>query len=262
MKHHAPSWLVIAGIALITPLQLFAPEINVAVASNFSAPMKIIARDFERETGHKVTLAFGATGQFYAQIRNGAPFSILLSADEETPIRLEKEGLATAQSRLTYAIGRLVLWSRKPGFVDAQGEILRTGKFSKIAIANPKLAPYGAAAMQVLDKMGLRERIAPKVVEGANITQTLQFASSENAQLGFIALSQVFENGKIKEGSGWVIPASMHAPIRQDAVLLKTGKDSAAAAALMKHLQGDQAKAVIESFGYAVPISAVRLEAR
>ena len=215
-----------------------------------TAAMKIIAQDFERDTGHKATLAFGATGQFYAQIRNGAPFAILLAADDETPIKLEKEGLGVTGSRFTYATGKLVLWSKKPGFVDAQGEILRSGQFDKIAIANPKLAPYGAAAMETLDKMGLRERITPKIVEGSNITQTFQFVTSENAALGFVALSQVFENGTLKEGSAWIIPSSMHAPIKQDVVLLNAGRDNPAAAALLKYLQSDKAKTVIRSYGY------------
>lgn len=245
-----PRCFAITAILLMLPMPTLAAEVPVAVAANFSAPMKIIARDFERETGHKATLAFGATGQFYAQIRNGAPFAILLAADDATPIKLEKEGLGVIGSRFTYATGKLVLWSKKPGLVDAQADVLRNSPFDKIAIANPKLSPYGAAAMETLDTMGLRERIAPKIVEGSNIAQTFQFVASENAALGFVALSQVVENGTIKEGSAWIVPASMHAPIKQDAVLLSAGKDSPAAAALLKYLQGDKAKAVIRSFGY------------
>ncbi len=245
-----PRCFAITAILLMLPMPTLAAEVPVAVAANFSAPMKIIARDFERETGHKATLAFGATGQFYAQIRNGAPFAILLAADDATPIKLEKEGLGVIGSRFTYATGKLVLWSKKPGLVDAQADVLRNSPFDKIAIANPKLSPYGAAAMETLDTMGLRERIAPKIVEGSNIAQTFQFVASENAALGFVALSQVVENGTIKEGSAWIVPASMHAPIKQDAVLLSAGRDSPAAAALLKYLQGDKAKAVIRSFGY------------
>lgn len=245
-----PRCFAITAILLMLPMPTLAAEVPVAVAANFSAPMKIIARDFERETGHKATLAFGATGQFYAQIRNGAPFAILLAADDATPIKLEKEGLGVIGSRFTYATGKLVLWSKKPSLVDAQADVLRNSPFDKIAIANPKLSPYGAAAMETLNKMGLRERIRPKIVEGSNIAQTFQFVASENAALGFVALSQVVENGTIKEGSAWIVPASMHAPIKQDAVLLSAGKDSPAAAALLKYLQGDKAKAVIRSFGY------------
>ena len=250
MKRPSLGGLAAAVIAMAMPVSLHAAQASVAVAANFMAPMKRIAQDFERDTGHKLTLAFGATGQFYAQIRHGAPFAVLLSADDETPLKLEKEGLGVPGSRLTYAIGKLVLWSKKPGFVDAQGEVLRQGGFEKIAMANPKLSPYGAAALQVLDHMGLRERIAAKMVQGSNITQTFQFASSENAQLGFIALSQVFENGKLKQGSAWLVPSAMHAPLQQDALLLNPGKDNAAAVAFLKYLQGDQAKAVIRAFGY------------
>jgi len=242
--------LALAATLYVLPLKLLAAEVQVAVAANFAAPMKAIAQAFERDTGHKATLSFGATGQFYAQIRNGAPFAILLAADDETPIKLEREGLGVTGTRFTYATGKLVLWSKKPGFVDAQGEVLRSGQFEKIAVANPKLAPYGAASMETLDKMGLREQVTPKIVEGSNITQTFQFVVSENAALGFIALSQVFENGAIKEGSAWIIPSAMHTPIKQDAVLLHAGKDNAAATALLKYLRGDQARAVIRSYGY------------
>ena len=254
MKRRSLGW--VAVMALLIPQGLYAAQANVAVAANMMAPMKLIAQDFERRTGHKLALAFGATGQFYAQIRHGAPFAILLAADDETPLKLEQEGLGVPGSRTTYATGKLVLWSPKPGLVDAQGAVLRSGPFDKIAVANPKLSPYGAAAMQVLDKMGLRERIAAKMVEGSNITQTFQFASSENAPLGFIALSQVYENGKITKGSAWVVPSAMHAPLKQDAVLLSAGKGNAAASELLKYLQSDKAKAVIRSFGYEVQASA------
>lgn len=237
-------------LSIALPSRALAAEVTVAVAANFTAPMQVIAQDFERASGHKVVLALGATGQLYAQIRNGAPFAILLSADNETPTKLENEGLAVAGSRFTYATGRLVLWSKRPGFVDAQGEVLRSGQFARIAIANPKLAPYGAAAMDALTRMGLRERTAPKLVEGSNITQAFQFVASGNAQLGFVALSQVLENGQLREGSAWVVPATLHAPILQDAVLLLPGKNQPAAAALLHYLQSDQAKAVIRAFGY------------
>lgn len=236
----------------MTPCTASAAEVHVAVAANFTAPMKTIAQNFALDTGHKATLAFGATGQFYAQVRNGAPFAMLLAADEETPRKLEKEGLAVVGSRFTYATGSLVLWSKRPGVVDGQGEILRSSPFGKIAIANPKLSPYGAAAMDTLDKMGLREWVLPRTITGSNIAQTFQFVASENAALGFVALSQVFENGAIREGSAWVVPASMHAPIRQDAVLLNAGKDNPAATALMKYLQSDKVKVMIRAFGYVL----------
>ena len=229
-----------------------ADEVQVAVAANFTAPMKIIAADFAKATGHKAALSFGATGQFYAQIRNGAPFDILLAADDETPARLEKEGLGVTGSRFTYAIGTLVLWSAKLGFVDDKGEILKKGSFEHIALANPKLAPYGAAAVEVMTKLGLKNALEPKFVQGENIGQTFQFVSTGNAELGFVALSQVYADGKLKSGSGWIVPTAMHSPIRQDAVLLDKGKGNLAADALLKYLKSDEARAVIKAYGYAL----------
>ena len=227
-----------------------AGEVSVAVASNFTAPMKAIVQAFERDTGHRAILSFGATGQFYAQIKNGAPFAVLLAADDETPARLEREGVAVPGNRFTYATGKILLWSKKADLVDTNGEILKTGKFDKLALANPKLAPYGAAAMQVLEKLNLTKQLGPKLVEASNIGQTFQFVSSGNAALGFVALSQVFENGKLKEGSGWVVPSNLYSPIKQDAVLLTSGKANVAAQALLQYLRSDKAKAIIVSFGY------------
>lgn len=227
-----------------------ADEVQVAVAANFTAPMKQIAADFEKDTGHKVQLAFGATGKFYAQIRNGAPFEVFLAADDETPARLEKEGATVAGSRFTYAVGRLVLWSAKPGLVDARGEVLKKGEFAHIALANPKLAPYGAAAVEALSALKLFEAVQPKFVQGENIAQTHQFVTSGNAELGFVALSQVTKDGKLVEGSAWVVPADLHQPIKQDAVILEKGKGKPAAEALLKYLRGDKARAVIRGFGY------------
>ncbi|WP_413437079.1 molybdate ABC transporter substrate-binding protein [Sulfuriferula sp. GW1] len=228
-----------------------ADEVQVAVAANFTAPMQKIAADFEKDTGHKALLSFGATGSFYVQIRNGAPFDILLAADAETPSRLEKEGLGVSGSRFTYAIGKLVLWSAKPGFVDGKGDVLNKGDFRHVAIANPKLAPYGAAAMEALTRLGLLTALQPKFVQGESIAQTYQFIATGNAELGFVALSQVLnKEGKLVSGSAWVVPASLYMPIRQDAVILTHGKDKAAAAALMKYLKGDKARAVIKAYGY------------
>ena len=242
--------LLILVITMTLPMMTMAGEVSVAVASNFTAPMKVIAQAFERDTGHKAILSFGATGQFYAQIKNGAPFTVLLAADDETPARLEREGVAVLGTRFTYATGKVVLWSKKADLVDAKGEILKTGKFDKLALANPKLAPYGAAAMQILEKMNLTKQLGPKLVEASNIGQTFQFVSSGNAALGFVALSQVFENGKLKEGSGWVVPSNLYSPIKQDAVLLTSGKANVAAQALLQYLRSDKAKAIIVSFGY------------
>ena len=223
-----------------------------AVAANFAAPMQKIAQVFEQETGHKAILSLGSTGGFFAQIKNGAPFQVLLAADDETPLRLEKEGLGVAGSRFTYATGKLVLWSKQPGLVDDKGEVLKSGKFLRIAIANPKLSPYGAAAIETMTKLGVLLALQPKLVQGENIAQTYQFVASENAQLGFVALSQVLSEGKISQGSGWVVPASLHAPIQQDAILLNKGADSPAAKALMAYLRGDKAQAFIRNFGYAL----------
>ncbi len=242
--------LLLLVIAMSLPAVTMAGEVSVAVASNFTAPMKAIVQAFERDTGHKAIPSFGATGQFYAQIKNGAPFAVLLAADDETPARLEREGVAVPGNRFTYATGKVVLWSKKADLVDTNGEILKTGKFDKLALANPKLAPYGAAAMQVIEKLNLIKQLGPKFVEASNIGQTFQFVSSGNAALGFVALSQVFENGKLKEGSGWVVPSNLYSPIKQDAVLLTSGKANVAAQALLQYLRSDKAKAIIVSFGY------------
>ena len=228
-----------------------ADEVSVAVAANFTAPMKQIAADFEKDTGHKLVASYGATGKFYAQIKNGAPFEVLLSADDETPTKLVKENAAVAGSQFTYAIGTLVLWSAKPAIVDSQGLVLKNGGFDHLALANPKLAPYGAAAVQTMQALGVYDSLAPKVVMGENISQTHQFISTGNALLGFVALSQVLIDGKIA-GSHWVVPAKLYSPIRQDAVILDKGKGKPAAKALIKYLQSDKAKTVIKSFGYAL----------
>jgi molybdate transport system substrate-binding protein len=227
-----------------------AGEVLVAVASNFSAPMQKIAQAFAQETGHKALLSLGSTGNLYAQISNGAPYQVLLAADEATPRKLEAEGLGVAGSRFTYATGSLVLWSKQTGLVDEKGEVLRSGKFDRIAMANPKLAPYGAAAVQTLTQLGLLQTLQAKVVQGENIAQTYQFVVSENAQLGFVALSQIMAEGRMAQGSAWVVPGHLHAPIRQDAVLLAKGRESPAAAAFMRFLRGEQARAVIRTFGY------------
>ena len=239
-------------LALLGTALVHAEEVQVAVAANFTAPMQKIAVEFEKDTGHKAQLAFGSTGKFYAQIRNGAPFEILLAADDTTPEKLEKEGAAVAGSRFTYAIGKLALWSSKAGFVDDKGEVLKKGEFKHVSIANPKIAPYGAAVIEILTALKLLNAIQPKFVQGENIAQTYQFVATGNAELGFVAPSQVMKDGKISEGSAWIVPSNLHQPIRQDAVLLTNGKGKPAAEALMKYLAGEKAKAVIQSFGYAL----------
>jgi molybdate transport system substrate-binding protein len=234
-------------------LQAHCTEVLVAVAANFTAPMKAIAQQFERDTGHKAILSYGATGQIYAQIQHGAPFHVFLSADSTTPSKIAQNGLGLANSQFTYAEGGLVLWSKNPKLVDAQGAILKAGQFEKIAIANPKLAPYGAAAVEVLETLGLRKSLASKMVQGTNISQTYQFIASGGANLGFLAFSQVYRNGKLHEGSAWLVPAHLHRPIRQDAILLNKGKDHAAAHAFMRYLRSSKAQALIRSFGYHLP---------
>lgn len=231
-----------------------ADDVQVAVAANFAAPMQKIAAFFEKGTGHKAVLSFGATGKFYAQIRNGAPFAVLLAADDETPARLVKDGLGVASTNFTYALGQLVLWSAQPGVVDDQGAVLSgmaSGRVpGKLAVADPKLAPYGAAAMQVLGQRDLTDKLRPAFVIGENIGQTFQFVKTGNAALGFVALSQVMVDGKIGTGSAWVVPAPLHDPIRQDAVLLKAGEHNAAAKALLQYLRSDAARAVMRGYGY------------
>lgn len=237
--------LALAGAA-------WADDVQVAVAANFTAPMKTIAAEFAKATGHTATLSFGATGRFYTQIKNGAPFDVFLSADDETPAKLEQEGAAVSGSRFTYATGQLVLWSAQPDFVDAQGEVLKKGNFKNIALAAPKLAPYGAAAIETLTQLGLLDSVSPKFVQGESIGQTFGFVSTGNAELGFVALSQVYENGKIKSGSAWIVPERLHSPIRQDAVILARAKDNKAAAALAEFLKSEKARAVIRAYGYTI----------
>jgi molybdate transport system substrate-binding protein len=225
-------------------------EVTVAVASNFAAPLQKIVPLFEKDTGHKAVVSLGSTGGFYAQIKNGGPFHVLLSADDETPLKLEKENLAVGGTRFTYATGKLVLWSKQAGFVDDKGDVLRSGQFKRLAIANPKLAPYGAAALETLHKLELFQGLQTKFVQGENIAQAFQFVNTENAQLGFVALSQVYADGKLTSGSAWMVPSHLHKPIQQDAVLLVAGKNNIAATALLAYLRTDKAKAIIRSHGY------------
>ncbi len=227
-----------------------AADVNVAVAANFTGPMEKIAAEFEKTTGHKALVAYGTVGKFYAQIKNNAPFEVLISADQETPARLEKDGLALPESRFTYAIGKLVLWSTKPGLVDGEGDILKRGGFDHLAIANPKMAVYGAAAAEVMKKLGVAQALESKLVLGENISQAYQFVATGNAELGFIALSQIYKDGQYAAGSYWLVPPAMYPPIRQDAVLLTRGKDNPAAAALLTYLKSDAAKRVIRAHGY------------
>ena len=243
-------WRMALLLGTLVPGLARAGEVSVAVASNFAAPMQQIARAFAQDTGHTAVLALGSTGKFYTQIKNGAPFQLLLAADDETPARLEKEGLTVAGSRFTYATGRLVLWSQTPGLVDGEGAVLRTGTFARIALADPKLAPYGTAALQTLEQLGLVAALQPRMVQGENIAQAYQFVATGNAALGFVALSQVMVQGRMAQGSAWVVPAHLHAPLRQDAVVLANGKNNPAALALAAYLKGEKARAILRAFGY------------
>lgn len=227
-----------------------AGQVQVAVAANFAGPMQQLAAGFARDTGHRAIVASGATGKFYAQIRNGAPFEVLLAADDETPARLEREGHAVAGSRFTYATGRLALWSARAGVVDSGGAVLKGSAYRHLAIANPRTAPYGAAAVATLHKLGLYAAVQPRLVQGENIAQAWQFASTGNAELGFVAQAQVWRDGRFTAGSGWIVPADLHDPIRQDAALLSRGRDNPAALALLQYLRGARARALIRSFGY------------
>lgn len=239
-----------AALALSAAAQ--AEVVQIAVAANFTAPARALAEIFARTTGHEAKLSFGATGAFYTQIKNGAPFDILLAADDERPIRLEKEGDTVPGSRFTYAVGQLVLLSAKPGFVDGEGAVLKGGNFNKIAVANPKLAPYGAAAVETMDKLGLAAALTPKLVTGESIGQTYNFIATGNAELGFVALAQVLDGGKLKSGSMWVVPAKYHAPIIQDAVILKRAAANPAAKAWMALMRSPNAQDFIRSYGYEV----------
>ncbi|WKJ89427.1 molybdate ABC transporter substrate-binding protein [Methylomonas montana] len=245
---------VILAISLASLSAIAQAETTlVAVAANFTKPMTEIAEAFKKASGHSAKLSFGSSGKFVAQFENGAPFEVFLSADDKSPLKLEQSGLAVAGSRFTYAIGKLVLWSNNPDYVDEQGQILAKGDFKHLALADPKLAPYGAAAVEVLKNQGLLEKLQPLFVQGENIAQTHQFISTGNAELGFVALSQVIDHGKVGTGSGWIVPENLHSPILQDAVLLKTGAENPAAQALLAFLKSPPALAIIEKYGYALP---------
>ncbi|MCB5944026.1 molybdate ABC transporter substrate-binding protein [Acidocella sp. KAb 2-4] len=231
----------------LRPAPARAEETSVAVAADFTVPAKRLAAAFEQKTGDTLVLSFAASGQILAQITQGAPYAVFLSADAARPRKLAAMGLAVPGSVFTYAVGRLALWSAQPGFVDAQGQVLQTGHFTHLAIANPQSAPYGAAAVQALKALGVYAAVAPKLVTGENIAQAYQFIASGNAELGFVALSEVLQD---KSGSAWVVPQSLYQPIMQDAALLKAGEDDPAARAFLAYLQTPEARAIIRGYGY------------
>ena len=242
--------LLITAALLLTAGHSVAEEIRVAAASNFSGAITALAEGFEADTGHEVTLIFGSTGKHYAQIKHGAPYDAFFAADKKRPEILEQEGLALPESRFTYAIGKIVLWSPRADVVDSDGKVLEQGKFRHLAIANPKLAPYGKAAQQVLQTRELWNSLKQKMVRGENIGQTFQFVSSGNAEMGFVAYSQVLRFGRPIEGSFWEVPQSQYAPIEQQAILLKENKT---AQDFLLFVKSDRAQEMIHRFGYGTP---------
>jgi molybdate transport system substrate-binding protein len=236
--------------SLLLALPASAAQVRVAVAANMAQPMQEIARSFAAATGHEALLVPGSTGKFHAQIRHGAPFEVLLSADQATPEKLEAEGLAVPGTRFTYATGRLVLWSARADLIDAGAGVLRRPPAGKLAVADPRVAPYGAAALATLERLGVRAAWQPHLVQGESIGQVYQFIASGNAALGFVALAQVMAGGRITQGSAWIVPAELHPPLKQDAVLLVAGRANPAATALLQHLRGDAARAVLRGHGY------------
>jgi molybdate transport system substrate-binding protein len=242
--------ITVASTLAIFPSTAFSAETKIAVAANFTAAAKDIARAFEAKTGHKAVLAFGSTGKLYAQIAYGAPFEAFLAADQKRPQKAEAEGLAVEGSRFTYAKGKIVLFSVDANLIDDTGKVLgKPDAFAKLAITNPKTAPYGAAAVETMEKLKVYAGVKAKLVRGDNLAQTYQFIVTKNAQLGFVAYSQVI---KVEGGSRWVVPDNLYAPIRQDAVLLKTGENSEAAKAFLVFLKSDEARVILESYGYGL----------
>jgi molybdate transport system substrate-binding protein len=239
---------LLPAVLLLWATVVHADETTVAVAANFTEPATEIAELFMARTGHTAVLSFGASGQFFTQITQGAPFDVFLSADAERPARAVEEGFGVADTTFTYAIGRLVLWSRDPERVTGP-ETLEAGDFARLAIADPAAAPYGAAAIETMRQLDVFATLEPKLVTGTNISQTFQFVATGNAEVGFVALSQLAGDAA---GSRWVVPAELHAPIRQDAVLLTAGADNAAARAFLDFLKGPEAAGVIERFGYGL----------
>lgn len=245
---------VILGLLMGMILPVTAAEVQVAVAANFTAPAKELAADFEKKTGDKLVLSFGSTGNFYAQIKNGAPFDVLLAADDTTPAKAVAEGYAIGGTSFTYVIGKLVLWSSDPQLIKGNAEILVTPAVKHIAVANPKLAPYGLAAHEAMEKLGIKASLSDKIVEGDSIGKTYQFVKTGNAQAGFIALSQCFRDGKLTGGSGWILPQELYGKIAQDAVLLNRGANNESAKRFLEYLRSSvKAREVYEAYGYDVP---------
>lgn len=233
---------------VLTTTSVPAAQTNVAVAANFTEAAREIAAAFKAKTGHEAVLSFGSSGQFYSQITQGAPFQVFLSADDARPKKLTEDGLAVPGSRFTYAIGKLVLWSKTPNLVKGE-ETLKAASFAKLSICNPIAAPYGAAAVETMKALKIYDGLRPKLVEGATITQAYQFVETGNAELGFVALSQLTGT---ETGSRWLVPQELYSPIRQDAVLLKSGASNEAATGFIAFLRTPEARAIIEKYGYVI----------
>lgn len=246
--------LVFCTFGLCSPAG--AGEVRIAVASNFTLPMNEIISRFETQSGHQVSVSFGSSGSIYAQLINGAPFDAFFSADQSKPIALESAGLSLAGSRFTYAIGRLVLWSSISNLDLEDAAPIRQGTYERLALANPRLAPYGAAALEVLDNFGISESSRARWIQGENIAQTFQFVSSGNADLGFVALSQVTGNGSMRSGSFWLVPQDLYTPIRQDAVLLKSAAQNSAALEFMNFVRSPEISDIMQAYGYSSDASA------
>ena len=245
---------ITAAVLTLSPFAARAADVQVAVAANFTEPAKAVATAFQAATGHTATLSFGASGQFYSQMAAGAPFEVFLSADAERPAKAEAEGLGVKGTRFTYAIGRLVLYSKTPGLVDPAGKVLSGPRYQKLAIADPVAAPYGVAAIETLKGLGLYDRVKPKIVMGSSIAQAYQFVDTGAAELGFVALSQVIN---VQGGSRWLVPARAHSGIDQQAILLKTGEQNPAARAFLAFLKTPAAMAIIRRYGYELPRAGV-----
>ncbi len=251
LKACRPTFFFLVALILIWNSPSYAGEVQVAVASNFLNPLREIARSFQKETGDRVQIISGSTGKLFAQIVHGAPFEIFLAADQTRPALLLKRGLAVKDSAFTYAQGKIALWSPKQGKVSEDGiSTLKAKRFKHLAIANPKTAPYGSAARQTLQKLGLWDSLRQRLVQGENISQTFQFVSSENADLGFVALSQILDPKNKMKGSRWLVPETYYKPINQDAVILKKAKNNSTAKAFWKYMQGGFPTDVINRYGY------------
>ena len=232
-----------------------AGDVSVAVAANFLETLKALQIGFEQESGHRLTLSAGSTGELYIQVVNGAPYDVFLAADQKRPEALEKDNQAVSGSRFTYAIGRLVLWSADAELISDDGPaVLKAGSFRRLAIANLKTAPYGEAALQVLKGLGVYEALEPRIVLGQSLSQAYQFVATGAAELGFVAFPHVraAESGGSLKGSFWLVPQELYDPILQDAVLLTRGKDNDAALAFLGYLKSAEARRIIEDAGYSV----------